>query len=143
MKNYTQSTLERKTKSNLAKILFEEYGRDVDPEGQTNYQLIELITDLQEERQAQFESGVLEEERVKLTLHSDGTVQGSKPQPVGVNGRMYTIPRDKEVEVPKSVVNVLQDAVQTFMESTDQQGADGNVIYNERDAQRFAMTVKS
>ena len=80
-------------------------------------------------------------ERVRLTVHADGGPDGDEPVKVGINGKMYLIKRDKPVDVPRSVVGVLKDAVQTVMEEggTD---ADGMIVYRERAVRRYNYTVE-
>lgn len=147
MNRYARNTLERRNKSNLAGILATDYGQDVDfsedgtPEA-SHVDLVEAVLEAQDEAQHQEDAGVRDDTRVRLTLHSDGSKEGAQPQFVAVNGRGYTIPKDVEVDVPRSVADVLNDAKYTFFEATDEQGPDGSVVYNERTAARFAMSVK-
>ena len=80
-----------------------------------------------------------DQERVEIIVHSDAN--DSSDVKVGVNGRMYLIKRDTPVRVPKSVVNVLENAVETRLEPVGQR-ADGTVEYRERSARRFAFDVR-
>jgi len=76
----------------------------------------------------------------RLTLNSDDKPGGDSPLPVGVNGYVWTIPRDMEVEVPESVVDVLKDAVFTVMEKVGEDD-EGRPVYKERDVKRFSFSA--
>ena len=78
-------------------------------------------------------------DRVKIVIHSDAN--DSSQVKVGVNGRMYLIKRDVEVEVPREVVSVLEDAVETHLEPTGQR-EDGCIEYLERSHRRFAFDIR-
>jgi hypothetical protein len=92
------------------------------------------------------ESGELQAEETevkkmyKLILNSDDKAGGNANHPVGVNGHVWSIPRDVEVEVPEEVVNVLKEAMTTI---TEQKGTDddGKPIYTDRDVRRFSFSV--
>ena len=58
---------------------------------------------------------------------------------VGVNGKVWQIPRDTEVTVPESVVNTLREAVMTLLEQ--QRDEQGRNIVVERKAPRFPFHV--
>lgn len=51
------------------------------------------------------------EERVRIIIERQEGSDGTMDVPVAVNGRVYLIKRGYPVEVPKSVVEVLQHAV--------------------------------
>jgi hypothetical protein len=56
-----------------------------------------------------------------LTIHSTENEKFSVP--VGINGYVYNIPRDKQVIVPMQVVQVLRDAVvDDFVQEKDKSG---------------------
>lgn len=78
--------------------------------------------------------------KYKLTLNSDDKAGGDAPLPVGVNGYVWTIPRDMEVEVPESVIDVLKDAKMTIMEKAGEDD-EGRPIYKERDVRRFSFSA--
>lgn len=46
----------------------------------------------------------------KLIIHNQEGAEGKQAVPVGVNGKMWNIPRNTEVEVPESVIEVLKNA---------------------------------
>ena len=76
----------------------------------------------------------------RLTLNSDDKPGGDSPLPVGVNGYVWTIPRDVEVEVPESVIDVLNDAVFTVMEKVGEDD-EGRPVYKDRNVKRFSFSA--
>jgi len=77
------------------------------------------------------------EKRCLLTINSTSESDGTDAVFLSVNGRAYQIPRDKEVNVPESVVSVLQDAVVRSPILNDA----GNVVAW-KDAKRFSFSYK-
>ena len=73
--------------------------------------------------------------RKRLIIHNQEGVEASPFVKVQVNGRMYQISREVEVEVPMEVVHVLENAVIT----TDTRDDRGN--HTERHLRRFPFTV--
>lgn len=97
-------------------------------------------TDAEVSRQESQNKRLLAEQRkVRIVIPSGRDIHERCPVPVAVNGREYLIVRDKEVDVPQSVINVLNDAV----ESVPVEEGDGpikRVVF--RQAQRFAFSIK-
>jgi hypothetical protein len=63
---------------------------------------------------------------------------GKKPISASLNGRAYLIPRDKQVSVPRAVVQLLQDAVITRYEQVEE---NGQKVMEEREVPRFPCQV--
>lgn len=95
--------------------------------------------DQESESDAEKVSSARKKERVKIIVHSDANDASNVK--VGVNGRMYLIKRDVEVEVPREVVNVLERAVKTRLEPVRQR-EDGSMEYRERHSRRFAFDIR-
>lgn len=76
------------------------------------------------------------EKRVKLTIHEQEGTVGKQDVSVSVNGYAYQVKRGVEVEVPESVVNVLEDAVMTVFEPGEKAGT-----FVERNVRRFSFQV--
>lgn len=97
-------------------------------------------TDAEVARQeAQNKRLLAEQRKVRIVIPSGRDIHERCPVPVAVNGREYLIVRDKEVDVPQSVINVLNDAV----ESVPVEEGDGpikRVVFKQ--AQRFAYSIK-
>ena len=69
-----------------------------------------------------------------LTIYSSNDEGGTLAVPVGINGYLYQIPRDKPFKVPTEVVGVLRDAVTTVYS----RGKDGEVIASDRPRYAFS-----
>lgn len=54
---------------------------------------------------------------VKIFIRKPADERGVKAKVVGINGKMYTVPYDKEVEVPEEVAEVLTRAEAAMEES--------------------------
>lgn len=74
------------------------------------------------------------EKKFRISISNQDGVEATPFVKVGVNGQMYAIPRETEVVVPASVVEVLNNAVITRFV---QEGRD----LVERSAKRFPFTV--
>lgn len=48
--------------------------------------------------------------RRTITMHASGDEEGQNAVPVGVNGKVYQIPRGVPCEVPDEVIGVLENA---------------------------------
>ena len=72
--------------------------------------------------------------KFRIIVHHQEGIDASKFVKVQVNGVMYTLPRETEVEVPEAVLSVLNDAVQTVFVYED-----GKLV--ERSARRFPYTT--
>ena len=70
-----------------------------------------------------------------ITIHSGNDEAGSDAVPVGLNGYVYQIPRDKPFKVPSEVVQILRDSVVTSYKAD---GKGGNV---ERNTPRYAFST--
>lgn len=73
--------------------------------------------------------------KVRIIIASGKDPQDRCPVPVAVNGREYLIVRDKEVDVPQGVLDVLDLAVAQVAEVVDEGGQNRTVF---RPAQRFS-----
>lgn len=76
--------------------------------------------------------------KVRIIIASGKEPQDRCPVPVAVNGREYLIVRDKEVDVPQGVLNVLDLAVAQVAEDTEEGGMIKTVF---RPAQRYSYRV--
>jgi len=59
---------------------------------------------------------VQKKNRLTIMIHKTGEKSGDRDVPVGVNGKVFLIKRGIEVEVPRSVVEVLKNAKETRWE---------------------------
>ncbi len=75
--------------------------------------------------------------KVRIVIQSGRTDHERSPVPVAVNGHEYLIERDKEVDVPEGVVNVLKLANEQVAQTTD--GAQVNTTFHT--AARFAYRI--
>ena len=78
--------------------------------------------------------------KVKLILQVDEKAGGNEPIPVGVNGSIMLVPREKEVEIPLSYFRVLENAVQ-FKYEMAEDGMSVNSI--PREVKLFPYTLLS
>jgi len=62
------------------------------------------------------------QKKIKIMIPSTEAPDGKDDVQVGVNGVLYLIKRDLEVEVPESVVGVLKNAVQTLYLQNEETG---------------------
>lgn len=90
-------------------------------------------------QEAQNKRLLSEQRKVRIIIPSGRDLHERCPVPVAVNGREYLIVRDKEVDVPQSVINVLNDAVES-VPVEDGDGPIKRVVF--KNAQRFAFSVK-
>lgn len=58
-------------------------------------------------------------EKYRIVIHKQEGPGGSDDVPVGVNGRVWQIKREREVTVPAAVYNALMEAVETRYVMTD------------------------
>lgn len=82
-----------------------------------------------------------EADRIQVKIFKGETKENQIPVKVGLNGRFYSIPRDKWVSVPKAIVRVLEDAVVTRFRQEIAQNGDITTIT--ADVPRFAMQVRA
>lgn len=73
------------------------------------------------------------EKKVKIIIHEQEGVGGTQDVTVSVNEKAYQIKRGHEVEVPESVVHVLENAVITAYEPNPEKKGE----YIERNYRRF------
>jgi hypothetical protein len=59
---------------------------------------------------------------IRIMLHKTDKAGGSRPVPVGVNGRIMLIPRGEQVWVPEPYVQVLKNAVELQYPPYDSDG---------------------
>lgn len=72
--------------------------------------------------------------RRTITIHASSDEEGQNAVPVGVNGKVYQIPRSVPCEVPAEVIAVLENAnISVYKE------VNGEVV--EHQIPRFAYTV--
>lgn len=76
--------------------------------------------------------------KYKIIIHNQDGVNNTPFVKVGVNGKIYTIPREKEVVIPYDVKHVLDSATETHYE-TEVSGRDKRSV--ERQVRRFPMSV--
>lgn len=76
--------------------------------------------------------------KVRIIIASGKEPQDRCPVPVAVNGREYLIVRDKEVDVPQGVLNVLDLAVAQVAEDTEDAGVIKTAF---RPAQRYSYRI--
>jgi hypothetical protein len=69
-----------------------------------------------------------------LTVYSSNDEGGGNAVPVGINGYLYQIPRDKPFKVPTEVVAVLRDAFTT----TFSRNKDGEMVSADRPRYAFS-----
>jgi len=82
-------------------------------------------------------------EHVVLIVHSTDDDDGARPVDVSVNGYNFRIPRDKEVSVPKPVLEVLENAVETRLEEVGRDQVTGAPQFQERHSRRFAFSSRA
>lgn len=81
---------------------------------------------------------VTEEQRQKMRQQGDGKIRlligvteepgGEEPVPVGINGRVMLIPRDKEVAVPLPYFRALEQAITfKYIQQVDERGNDAGL----------------
>lgn len=78
------------------------------------------------------------ERRVRIIISSGRDPHERAPVPIAVNGREFLIVRDKEVDVPEAVINVLDLAKEKVAEVTE---INGQRHVSFRDTHRFAFQV--
>lgn len=76
--------------------------------------------------------------KVRIVIASGRGSHERCPVPVAINGREFLIERDKEVDVPQGVLNVLDLAVANVAETQDT-GGQANTVFHK--AQRYAYRV--
>ena len=79
------------------------------------------------------------EKRIWIIVHKDGRQGAEKEVFVGVNGVGYRIVRGSKVEVPESVVNVLEEAVTTTYEHVRQ--PDGSTSLVASDSPTYPYSI--
>lgn len=77
---------------------------------------------------------------VTINVHPDGAKGAEKAIFVGVNGVGYRIKRGVDVQVPRSVMLVLQESVKTVYEQVE--NSDGSVAMVPRDVPTYPFSVK-
>jgi len=70
-----------------------------------------------------------------LTIFSGNDEGGSNAVPIGINGYLYQVPRDKPFKVPTEVVHVLREAVTTSFVN------DGKGGISERSRPRYQFSA--
>lgn len=129
--------IQRMTKAELAAEA-KRQGQAIN-EDMTREELIAMLHD-----PASTKDGFLPPERLsgkKATIHIASTEGpgGADPVPVGLNGKVWAIPRDVEVEIPLELLEgPLKDAVMTVLEP-DGKNIDGTIKWKERDVRRFQV----
>lgn len=80
-----------------------------------------------------------EQRRVRIVIPSGRGPSGRAAVPVGINGKPFSIPRDKEVDVPQCVLNVLDLAKELVPEMED---VNGQAHVSFREVNRISYHVK-
>ncbi|WLD56887.1 hypothetical protein NFC81_09100 [Salinispirillum sp. LH 10-3-1] len=127
MAKLTKAKLEAMSATEIADILKNEHGIEVDVDDENKGALVEQVLAAQTAKPNDTgkvttkSSGGKAATKSKKTKILIGEQEGEADYVfVGVNGRQYQIPRGKEVEVPAEVVQVLRDAVtEKFETKTD------------------------
>jgi hypothetical protein len=113
-------------------------------------ELISAITLVQQANTAEAENKELaekvvveepkkKERKFRLLVQNQEGVDNTPYIVIGVDGKVYQIPRDTEVEVPEQVIDTLKEAVMTLLEQRkDDQGR--NIVVA-RKAPRFPFHV--
>ena len=141
---FTKEELNKKKEPELAAIA-EELGLQLVAENTAKATYIKEILQAQEDDAAveivpdvdprePIEEVVVPEKKFRISISNQEGVESTPFVKVGVNGQMYAIPRETEVVVPASVVEVLNNAIVTRFV---QEGRD----LVERRAKRFPFTV--
>ena len=123
-KQYTETGLKRMTEAKLI-MLTREYGGDFQPGDDFDKDAaVQFVLKAQAKNspEAKAEASIPEPEpkaeerkpgRYRILIMSSEQDDGKAPVPVGVQGRVTSIPRDKEVVVSAAVYEVLKNAIQT------------------------------
>lgn len=135
------------TEMELAKMA-QEMNIEVSPNA-TKQELIASITLMEKAKTSQVESmstaatttatKVDKPKKYRLIVQNQEGVDNTPYIVVGVNGKVWQIPRDTEVTVPEEVINTLREAVMTLLEQ--QRDEQGRNIVVERKAPRFPFHV--
>lgn len=148
---YARKDLEKKSELELVAIGTSEFGIKLNADAMTKVQLIDALLDAQEVKAVPKLSRVEEEEdpkfktddafrhrskKYRLIIHNQDGVDNMPFVAVGINGFVYQIPREVEVQVPQEVIDTLNNAIQTVPETTE----DGKSMTT-RDRRRFPYTV--
>lgn len=134
--------LKRMSREDLVKLM-EENNLQYD-EGTTRENMIEAIHELEKREDLTTRGYVGENEvgrndkKITVLIPAQDGVLGGQAVIVGVQGKIWNIPRDKEVSLPECVVKVLETAVQTFYEEAGKND-DGTIKWRERNVRRFPM----
>lgn len=142
--SYTKTQLNSASESDLVKIA-EEFGLVVNRDTTPKVQIIDAILTAQKaeaKEEVVIEAAPAvkepvpqsEQKKFRIILHNQDGVDASKFVKVQVNGIMYAIPREVEVEVPEIVVGALNDAIITRMDYEN-----GKLV--EKPGRRFPYTV--
>ena len=138
---FTKDDLNKKKEPELATIA-EELGLQLVAENTSKSTYVTEILRAQEEDAIEIvpdidpraEEVVVPEKKFRITISNQDGVENTPFVKVGVNGQMFAIPRETEVVVPASVIDVLNNAVVTrFVQ-------EGRELV-ERKARRFPFTV--
>lgn len=78
----------------------------------------------------------------KVQVYISSTERDKFAVPVGVNGRMFNIPRDTWVVVPSAVVKVLDNCIMTTYQTTDAKSGKDRGELSSAETKRFAVSVK-
>jgi hypothetical protein len=56
----------------------------------------------------------------KIIIHKQSGSTGADDVTVSINGKVYLIKRDQEVEVPEAVIDILKNAIKTIYEQNEE-----------------------
>ena len=148
IKKKALSAVKRMSEATICKHLLESFGIEASPDDFTKDQLVELFMDAQAAYFAENgggdegddnetpESIYPEEEKVLINISKE---KGEPPYvDASINGRASRIPRGIDVEVPRSVLDLLNSCIQTFYEHDSETGEN-----TPNDEPRFNIQVKS
>lgn len=80
--------------------------------------------------------------RREITIFNQDGPSGDQSVFVAVNGRGFSIPREKPTLVPEAIIRALENAVETkYYREVDEQGREFGAI-KERHVRRYNFTVK-
>ena len=104
------------TKNELVNLIKEEFGMEV-PARRTKEEILGLLVELRGEAPGSTEAtdeSTPADDRAEIMLPK--SKKNKQPLYVGVNGKGYTIPRGVKVKIPRSVLGVLENAVETVFD---------------------------
>lgn len=93
-------------------------GMIVEHQGSKNAEAVDSI----DAPEPEFDQNAFLHQKVKVSIHKTDSDTGSLMVPVGVNGKIWLFKRGETVEVPRFVVEVLQNAIKDIYIFEDSTG---------------------